>query len=311
MKTVLVAGEVNVDLVFGDCSAMPRPDTEALAGTFRQVPGSSSMICAMGLARLGRPVRFAGCAGKDTYGDFCVAALRGAGIDVDAVSQRAGLATGVTAVLSTRADRALVTHSGSIAVLRAVDVTDAMLARAQHLHVSSYYLQSGLRPDLHALFRRAHGAGLTTSLDPGFDPQRRWGEVGEWQRLLREVDVFLPSQREVCGIAGEGDIEAALATLANGVTRTVVKCGADGAVTCEPDGTLLREASRPMAETIDPTGAGDSFDAGFLHAWLSDVPARECLRWGNACGALSTRGVGGTARQPVESEVRKWLGVGT
>lgn len=311
MKTVLVAGEINVDLVFGDCSAMPQPDTEALAGTFRQVPGSSSMICAMGLARLGRPVRFAGCAGKDAYGDFCIAALRDAGIDVAAIDQRSGAATGVTAVLSTRLDRALVTYPGSIAALHATDISDAMLAGAQHLHVSSYYLQRGLRPRLCDLFARAHSAGLTTSLDPGFDPAGQWGKADEWGHLLRQVDLFLPSRSEVCAITGEYGVDAAMTILANGMTRTVVKCGADGAVTLGSGGDLLREASRPLAETIDPTGAGDSFDAGFLHAWLSDKPLGECLRWGNACGALSTRGVGGTARQPVESEVREWLGAGT
>lgn len=307
MKTVLVVGEINVDLVFGDCTAMPQPDTEVLADTFHQVPGSSSMICAMGLARLGQPVVFAGRAGDDVHGAFCIDALRAAGIDVDAVRRQADMATGVTVALSTAADRALVTFPGSIATLEADDIGADLLARADHLHVSSFYLQRRLRPYLGELLARARDAGLTTSLDPGFDPEQRWKDGDEWPPLLRQVDVFLPSRREACAIAGHDDIEAVLASLDNGVTRTVVKCAADGAITRDDTGGLLHVSSRPPEKVCDSTGAGDSFNAGFLHAWLADMSLVECLRRGNACGSLSTRGMGGTACQPDADEVRRWL----
>jgi len=55
-------------------------------------------------------------------------------------------------------------------------------------------------------------------------------------------------------------------------------------------------------KTVDTTGAGDSFNAGFLHAWLRGAPVVECLRLGAACGALSTLGLGGTAAQPTLEE---------
>lgn len=311
MKTVLIAGEINVDLVFGGCTAMPRPDTEVLAESFHQVPGSSSMICAMGLARLGDSVTFAGRAGDDVHGRFCIEAMQAAGVDVAAVRRQADLATGITVAVSTRADRALVTYPGSIAALEADDVDDALLARANHLHVSSFYLQQQLRPHLAALFARARRAGLSTSLDPGFDPAQRWKEADEWDVLLREVDLFLPSRRELLAIAGCDSVDAALDTLANDHTRTVVKCAADGAVTRADDGALLHVSSRSPERVCDSTGAGDSFNAGFLHAWLHDRPLDTCLRWGNACGSLSTRGMGGTARQPDASEVHAWLESGT
>ena len=76
---------------------------------------------------------------------------------------------------------------------------------------------------------------------------------------------------------------------------------------------MTLEGGRPLAlpafrvEPLDTTGAGDSFDAGFLHAWLEDRPLVECLRWGAACGALSTRGLGGTARQAFPDEVEQLL----
>ena len=305
MKRILVAGELNVDLVFRDCQAFPAPGREVLAEDALVVPGSSSMICAMGLARLGDPVVFAGKVGVDGWGGFCVSALQGAGVDVAAVRRDANLRTGITASFSTHVDRALVTFAGAIGALRAEDVDDALLATADHLHVSSYYLQRGLRPDLAALFARALALGLSTSLDPGFDPEQRWGD--EWHDLLAGVDLFLPNDMELAGISGCASPLDGLRALDNGRTRIVVKRGRHGSATLDGAGRLL-ESPAFAVDAVDSTGAGDSFDAGFLHAWLHALPLAEAMRWGNACGALSTRGVGGTARQADAAEAQALLG---
>ncbi|MDO1530076.1 carbohydrate kinase family protein [Fulvimonas sp. R45] len=304
MKRILVAGELNVDLVFRDCQSFPVPGCEVLAEDARLVPGSSSMICAMGLARLGNPVAFAGKAGADPWGDFCVSALQEAGIDVAAVQRDAALRTGITASFSTRSDRALVTFAGAIGALRADDIGDESLAGADHLHVSSYYLQRALRPDLESLFARARAHGLGTSLDPGFDPEQRWGDA--WPSLLSGVDLFLPNDVEFAAISGRASVLDGLRALDNGHTRIVVKRGRQGCVALDDDGRLLESPAFAL-DAVDSTGAGDSFDAGFLHAWLRGMPLAEAMRWGNACGALSTRGVGGTARQADAGEVRALL----
>jgi Sugar kinases, ribokinase family len=304
VKRILVAGELNVDLVFRDCQAFPAPGREVLAEDALVVPGSSSMICAVGLARLGNPVAFAGKVGVDGWGGFCVSALQGAGVDVAAVRRDPALRTGITASFSTSADRALVTFAGAIGALRAADVGDELLASADHLHVSSYYLQSGLRPELKSLFARASKLGLSTSLDPGFDPAERWGD--EWHDLLAEVDLFLPNDLELAGISGCAGVLDGLRTLDNGRTRIVAKRGRHGCATLDRDGGLL-EAPAYAVDAVDSTGAGDSFDAGFLHAWLRGLPLMGALRWGNACGALSTRGVGGTARQADAAEAQALL----
>lgn len=300
MKRVLVAGELNVDLVFRGCQTFPAPGREVLAEDAALVPGSSSMICAMGLARLGQGVAFAGVAGPDGWGDFCVDALRDTGIDVTAVRRDATQRTGITAAFSTRSDRALVTYAGAIGALRVDDIDDALLASTDHLHVSSYYLQRGLRPGLIALFARAKAHGLTTSLDPGFDPDEQWGN--EWCEVLAQVDVFLPNDVELAGISGASSAFDGLHALHNGHTCIVVKRGRDGCAALE-QGQLI-EVPGFVVDAVDTTGAGDSFDAGFLHAWLDGLSLREAMRWGNACGALSTRGVGGTARQADAAEAR-------
>ncbi|HEX7338527.1 MAG TPA: sugar kinase [Rhodanobacteraceae bacterium] len=307
-KPILVAGEINVDWVFGDLTAMPAPNTEVLARDFHQVPGSSAMICAMGMARLGEDVAFVGCAGRDERGDFCIDALRAAGIDTSAVCRNAALTTGVTVSLSTRVDRALVTLPGAIGALTGDAVDDALLARSRHLHVSSIYLQNALRPQLADLFARAKAAGLTTSLDPGFDPSARWDDGIAWPALLQHVDVFLPNAREACAIAHVDDVTDAFKAFANGTTHLVIKCGADGARYWPAGGEVVSASTRAAGGVHDSTGAGDSFDAGFLHAWLAGLPPSQCLAWGNACGSLSMRALGGTGSQPDATEVAAWLG---
>jgi sugar/nucleoside kinase (ribokinase family) len=303
MKRILVVGEINVDLVFRNCQALPAPGREVLAEDFSMTPGSSAMICAMGLARLGNPVSFHGKVGADAWGDFCLEALREAGIDLASVHQDAALRTGVTASLSTPHDRALVTFAGAIDALRADDVDDALLAAADHLHVSSYYLQRGLRPDCGELFARARKAGLSTSLDPGFDPRQAW--ASDVLDTLREVDLFLPNQLELAAITGRAGVLDGLRALENGQTRTVVKCGQSGCASL--DRGQLYEVPAYAVDSIDSTGAGDSFDAGFLHAWLRGRPLHECLGWGSACGSLSTRGAGGTTGQASVAEVEALL----
>ena len=302
-KRVLVVGEVNVDLVLKGLHAEPAPGREVLADDFLMTPGSSSMICAMGLARLGNAVAFHGRLGADAWGSYCLDALRDAGIDVASLQPEAALRTGVTVSLSTPRDRSLVTFSGAIAALRAEDVSDALLAGAGHLHVSSFYLQQALRPDIRQLFARARKAGLTISLDPGFDPEQRWGD--DLRGVLEDVDVFLPNEEELRALTGESQVRKALAALDNGRTLIVAKRGRQGCAVLH-DGKLL-VAPALAVEAVDSTGAGDSFDAGFLHAWLRELPLRDCLRWGNACGSLSTRGIGGTTRQATADEVTALL----
>ena len=302
-RKVLVAGELNVDFVLQGYHAFPELGKEVLVDDFVMVLGSASAICAMGLARLGDPVAFLSKVGEDLWGRYCLECLRTRHVDVSRVALDPGLKTGVTVAISSPRDRALVSFSGSITALTAEDVSDACLAEFQHLHVSSYYLQEKLRPGLPDLFARARRLGLTTSLDPGFDPSERWGD--DLRETLRQVDVFLPNEVELRSLTGVEEVGEALARLENGTTRTVAKLGREGAATRE-HGRLLRAPALPV-EPVDTTGAGDSFNAGFLHAWLAGAPVLEALRLGSACGALSTRGLGGTAAQPDLEEATGFL----
>jgi sugar/nucleoside kinase (ribokinase family) len=302
-KRVLVAGEINVDLILQGYTDFPVPGKEILVRDSQLVLGSASAIMAMGLARLGTPVAFVGKVGDDVWGRYCLDDMAGRGIDLSRVIRGGPLKTGITVAITSPADRALVTYLGAIAALTAEDVTDAVMKGFDHLHVSSYFMQEALRPGCRDVFARARRLSLTTSLDPGFDPSEKWGD--DLRQTLLEADLFFPNEVELRGLGGHSDVAECLKRLDNGHTRIVAKLGRDGAATLE-NGRLLHVPALPI-EPLDTTGAGDSFNAGFLHAWLEGAPLVECLRLGAACGALSTRGLGGTARQADRPEAEAFL----
>jgi sugar/nucleoside kinase (ribokinase family) len=298
-KRILVAGELNVDLVLQGYSSFPTPGREVLVDDVELTLGSASAICAAGLAKLGDHVTFAGKLGRDAWGDLCVQRLEQLGVDLSLVIRNSSIKTGITVSISSTRDRALVTYLGSIAELRAEDIDPAVLPAFEHLHVSSFYMQKALRPGVAGLLRAAHEAGLTTSLDPGFDPSEEWGR--DLFDVLREVDLFFPNEVELAAITGESDVSHGLTALDNGRTITIAKLGSDGCRT-----TSLRVPAFRV-DPVDTTGAGDSFNAGFLHSWLQYRDVEKAMRFGAACGALSTLGLGGTGSQPTAAETEAFL----
>jgi len=253
-KGVLVAGEINVDLICQGYHAFPTPGREVLVDDFKMVLGSASAICAMGLARLGTPVTFFGKVGDDPTGHFCLDAMRARGIDLSLVVADPDVTTGVTVAITSPADRALVSYLGSIAALRAEDVPRELFRSARHLHVSSYYLQEGLRPGVAGLFREARAAGLTTSLDPGFDPSETWGP--DLVETLAHVDVFFPNEVELAALTRIEDPEKAVRALQKGKTKVIAKLGARGAMAIGDGGEVVRVPAPSGVTVTDKSSAG-------------------------------------------------------
>jgi len=174
---------------------------------------------------------------------------------------------------------------------------------ARHLHMSSFYIQPALRPGIPQLFRRARQAGLSTSLDPDYDPTGGWN--GGMRDALASVDLFLPNEQELMGIAGKDDLRAAVEEMRGLAGATIVKRGAAGVLVA----TRKRTVAAPgfAIEPVDTTGAGDSFNAGFVFRFLQGASLDDCVAWGNACGALSTLALGGTAGFPDCGELKRFL----
>jgi sugar/nucleoside kinase (ribokinase family) len=304
MKTydVLVAGEINPDLILSGDVTPEFGQVEKLVADAALTVGSSSAIFACGAARLGLNVAFIGLCGDDVFGQFMLAAMQRRGVDVSPVIVRPDGQTGFSVILNRGEDRAILTYPGLISALRAADIPDDLLARSRHLHVASYFLQTALQPDLPALFRRAHKLGLSTSLDPNYDPSERWAGFDE---LLPLTDIFLPNQQEAISLTRTTAISAAARKLARQTGVAAIKLGAAGALAAQGD-ALVRASSIPV-QVVDTVGAGDSFDAGFIYGYLHDWPLDKTLRLATVCGALSTRQPGGVAAQPDIEEAMAYV----
>jgi sugar/nucleoside kinase (ribokinase family) len=192
----------------------------------------------------------------------------------------------------------MLTATGTISALGPEALTLPTVMGARHIHVSSYFLQLGLAPHLPDLFAAARDRGVSTSIDPNWDPSGDW-DTG-LRPLLGLVDVFLPNAMEASRLTGTSDLERALEILGGLTSTVVIKTGPDGAIATAAGETVKVGAIN--AAVVDTTGAGDSFDAGFLAGFLDGKSLQACLALGNACGALSTRVAGGTEAQPTMDE---------
>jgi sugar/nucleoside kinase (ribokinase family) len=302
MFDILVAGEINPDLVVAGNVVPEFGQVEKLVNSATLTIGSSSAIFACGAARLGLKVAFIGVCGDDIFGRFMLEEMPKKNVDVSNVIIRSGEPTGLSIILNNQTDRAILTHLGLIPALRASDIPDALLRQSRHLHVASYFLQTALQRDLPDLFRRAHFLGLTTSLDTNYDPSERW--IG-FDELLSVTDIFLPNKSEALSITHSENIESAVEQLANKNTLVAIKLGVDGALASHYK-EITRVESIPV-NVNDTVGAGDSFDAGFIYGYLNNWELEKSLRLACICGALSTRQAGGTKGQPTLGEALAFL----
>jgi sugar/nucleoside kinase (ribokinase family) len=287
---VIVAGEINVDLILREAPPLEL-DKELLAADMDLVLGGSSSITAFNLARLGARVGFVGVVGEDTFGRYCAERLRWAGVDLSQLKWTRKAKTGITVWLTRGERRAGVTYPGTIAMLRARDVPSEYLRRARHLHVGAYFFQKGLHAGAAALFRRARKLGLTTSLDTNYDPSEQWDSG--LQAVLRETDIFFPNEDEARRLTGLDDVSEAAAALRKLARIVAVKRGAEGALIASDTGMFTVPAVRVKA--VEMTGAGDSFNAGFLSRFVRGASLRECAQAGVEAGARAVTRAGGTA----------------
>ena len=298
---VLAVGDLNADLVLRGDVEPAFGQKERLLDDAELTLGGSAGIFAAACARLGMRIVMAGATGDDLLGGFVRRSLADRGVETGSIAVDDRLKSGLGVILSRGVDRAILTYSGSIGATRLEHIDLALLPRVRHVHLASYFLLDSLSPMVPELFDRAHHAGATTSLDTNDDPKEQWR--GGLDDVLARTDVFLPNEAEALAITGAGTPGEALRALAERVPTVAIKTGENGALACQ-DGHSTT-AGPVQVDVVDTTGAGDTFDAGFLYGWLRAWPLDRTLRFACACGALSTRAGGGTASQPTVAEAEE------
>ena len=288
---VTVVGELNLDLILYGLPEELQPERELLADGLALTLGSSSAIFAHNLSMLGTRVGFVSRIGDDPLGQIALDRLAAGGVDVSRVHRVSGRpSTGLTVILLRANSRNILTYPGTMNEMCFEDLDLDYLTSARHFHMSSFFLHRGLRTRMVDLFKKLKASGMSISLDTNDDPSGQWDD--NLTAVLRFVDVFLPNAREAMKIARSDDLTTAVARLAQWVPVVAVKLGAEGAlVRCGKE-----EFRSPAVdvEAIDPVGAGDSFDAGFIHQYVRSGAHATSLAFGNLMGAFSTTRPGGT-----------------
>ncbi len=295
---LLTIGDLCVDLIVDLGETLPSfGQAEQWVPDYFLEMGGSTAICACQAAKLGLRVAILGRVGDDPYGRLVLRRLQESGVDTRFVRVDPALKTGLgIALCKPDGDRAILTYGGSLNAVYPADVTDAFLSSGRHLHYGSYYLQTNLLPAVPAILSRARSLGLTVSLDTNWDPAQAWD--GGLAAALAHVDLFLPNEQEALAISRQRTVDAALTTLLARTPIVAIKRGAAGALVGQ-GAQRWSVPVAPAAAVVDTVGAGDSFDAGFLAAWLDGRPLPECAELGNRCGRAVTQARGGLQGQLV------------
>ncbi|HEX7583451.1 MAG TPA: carbohydrate kinase family protein, partial [Prolixibacteraceae bacterium] len=264
---VVVIGELNVDIILNRIDHFPVMGKEMLAQNMDITLGSSSAIFASNLSTLGTSVAFIGKIGNDSFASIVLDRLQVKGVDTSHIIQSETLNTGATIVLNYDQDRAMVTYPGAMEDLKLEDLDFSFLSTARHLHFSSIFLQPGIRESLPSMFAKAKSLGMTTSLDPQWDPAEKWAI--NLTELLPTLDIFLPNKAEFLLLTDSDSLEEGIEkikVIAPDITL-IIKDGANGAYAWKA-GKLIHQPAYLNTKVIDCIGAGDSFNAGLIHAFI-------------------------------------------
>ncbi len=291
---IVVAGELNADLLLTGDITPTFNQVERLANDATLTLGSSSAIFACGVARLGLRVAFLGKVGNDVFGNFVINELKKRRVATEGIITTGSEKTGLTVILNRGNDRAILTYPGTIATMQLGDLNTTFLENARHLHLGGYYLLSRMKPSVPKLFQQAHRLGLTVSLDTNYDPTEQWD--GGLFKSLKHVDIFLPNKRELLSITKTRNFREAVSSLSKTVPILAVKMGEEGAMVYTKDGHTKGESIK--TNVVDSVGAGDSFDAGFIYGYLHHWEMQRIVNLACVCGSLSAQAAGGIAGQP-------------
>jgi sugar/nucleoside kinase (ribokinase family) len=299
----LVIGDLNVDIIVSGAPQLPVLGHEIPCEDIQTVMGGAASIFACRLAQLGGEVDIFGKVGNDANGNIILRNFLSSGVGTKKVKVLDNFKTGITISLTYPKNRALITYMDGIDNLDESDVKPSLFSGYDHLHVSSIYILTKLLSSFSRIFSEAKKQGLTTSLDINADPLNKYEYIDE---ILDHVDIFLPNDKEVKAITGTNNIRSALGKLNKKVPIVVVKRGEKGAIGRQNGKTVL---VKPIhIEPIDTTGAGDSFDAGFIYYLLhKNKGLKASIEFANALGALSCLYIGGAEQRITEADVLDFM----
>ena len=288
---IIALGELNVDLLLNKIGGFPAGGKEIFAKEMTLTLGSSTAIFAANAASLGAKVSFLGMVGNDDFGAFVRTSLEKRGVDTSNLIEVSTAATGLTAILNYDQDRANVTYPGAMSIMGVKDIRPEVIAQAKHVHISSIFLQETLHKDIYEIVKLVKDNGATLSMDMQFDPEEKWDF--DYKKILPLVDIFMPNIQELTAVTGKKTLEEAVAEVRPYINVLVVKMGSKGSTVVTKEGEKFLPAML-NSNVVDAIGAGDSFNSGFITAFVQGKDLEYCQYLGNLTGAINTTAAGGT-----------------
>jgi sugar/nucleoside kinase (ribokinase family) len=258
------------------------------------------------LGMLGVPVRLIGTVGRDVHGDTVLSLLQSAGVDTAMVRRSDKPTNSSICVVHPSGDRLFLHQRGASTdvIAEQADFQPQTMVGFSHFHLANLYTLPVMRTYAPAALQRARSAGLTTSLDTGWDAE------GEWMKLLApclpHLDLLFVNETEGKMLTGfDEPRDAAAALRAQGASDIVMKLGGQGCIVFQG----ANEYAVPgfPVKAIDTTGAGDTFAGGFLSALHRGWPFAEAARLANAVGALKVEKLGAVKGVRNFEETLAWM----
>jgi sugar/nucleoside kinase (ribokinase family) len=300
---VLCCGNICFDMPIWPVSKLAW-GTTTWVETVTESLGGNGANTSYALARLGVPVSLVGVVGTDAPGDKVLSRLTSAGVNVSAI-RRSELPTPSTVcVVNPSGDRLFLHRVGASTAVDAADIDFQFGNGISHFHLANPFALPNLRSRTCDVLRRAKEAGLTTSLDTGWDARERWIEdIGPG---LPFTDLLFVNDKEAAMLSGHVDCDAAVQDLrVRGACDIIVKTGSKGCLIYSGDERL--EVPGFTVEVVDTTGAGDCFAGGFLAALHRSRSYRAAARFANAVGALNVQQLGAAQGVLTFDETERWI----
>jgi sugar/nucleoside kinase (ribokinase family) len=299
MAEIWTMGEMLVEIM------RPRAGMQlSQAGEFQgPFPSGAPAIFIDAAARLGHTAGIIGGVGADDFGLCLLERLRSDGVELKFVEIIPNRATAVAFVTYFEGgSRKFIFHiDGTPAVMvRFPDQAATQQAGFFHAMGCSLMANDSFRGEIFKAVESFHTAGTRISFDPNIRPELLAGRnimdiIGP---VLERASVVLPGEAELRLISGAKDIANSVDLLfKNPILELIVlKRGKQGATIFSREGAI--ETPAYAVEEIDPTGAGDVFDAGFLCSLLEGKSLEACGKIAAAAGALNAAAFG-----PMEGKI--------
>jgi sugar/nucleoside kinase (ribokinase family) len=258
--TIVVVGDVIDDIIVRPQGTI-RTDTDTPALIERH-PGGSSANTAAWLGHIGADVHFFGRVG-DADNARHTRELEKFGVKAHLQSDT-GRSTGTIVIVVEGEKRTMLTDRGANVIFDLDTVPQDLIAVAEYLHFTGHtIIDEPKRESVVRLISRAAAHGVNVSIDPASAGFISDFGVAEFLRLCDGAHILRPNEDEARILSGLDDVEAATVNLTQLFPLVVTTCGRDGVIVGQRGEEVVRVAVEPI-DVVDPTGAGDSFNAGLL-----------------------------------------------